>query len=444
MIIERLLYAVVYVVEAITAWLYFSYIYKQIKSNQYTFLSFSLGYTVLFFTSKFDVLLLNGTLFFVVNTIILYLNYSCEIKSSVLHSAFITFVMGISEILVNLFITYVTDDYTAYTYNFSALISLTVPSKLLYLFITIVAARFFKPHKVFKEEPSQIALLCVMPTVSIIIVITFNYIGYVAQLTSLTEIMIAVSSIALLLVNIVVLFVYNRIQKLDEEHAEFQLSQLRDKADAEYYDMLQQQYDGQRILIHDIKKHLNAIDLMAEEGNGQKIREYISELENMPEFRHKARLCDNPILNMILLENAEFCAANDISFSCDVRAGSVSFMDDTSITALFGNLLSNAVEAAQESEEKRVDLSVIKNVDEEHIVIYIENSCDSAPEADYNGNLKTTKKEQEIHGYGMKSINRVIQKYGGLSMPHYEVADKTFRFTIWFSLRTAKAACEND
>lgn len=432
MIIEKLLYATVYVVEAVTAWLYFSYIYEQTSSNLYTFICFALGYTFLFLVSLFSVVLLNVTLFVAVNTIILYLNYSCKIKSSLLHSAFLTLVMGISETLVNLFITTVTDDYTAYTYSFSALISLIVPSKLLYFFITIVSARIFKPHKSLNEEPSQIALLCVMPTVSIIIVITFIYIGYVAQLTSLTEIMIAVSSLALLLVNIVVLFVYNRIQKLDEEHAEFQISRLRDKADAEYYEMLQRQYDGQRILIHDIKKHLNIIDLMAEAGDSQKIREYISELEDTPEFRHKARLCDNPILNMILLRNAELCSANNISFLCDVRAGSISFMDDTSITALFGNLLSNAVEAAQKSEEKRVELSVIKNTDEEYIIISAENSCDTAPETDYNGNFKSAKNSQGLHGYGMKSINRVIQKYNGLSMFHYDPASKTFRYTIRF------------
>lgn len=444
MIVETLLYAVVFVAEAATAWMYFSYIYTQTKNNIHTFLSFVLGYALLFLSAQFGTMLLNIVLSFAVNTAILYFNYSCKIKSAVLHAVFLDLMVGVSELLTNLLFKVTVWDFNAYAYNTAALFRFAVFSRLLYFFITVFAARLFNPHKGVKAEPSKIALLCIMPIVSIIIVLTFIYIGSIGQLTSLTELMVTVSVLALLLVNIVVLLVYNRIQKLDEEHAEFQMSRLRDKADAEYYEMLQQQYDGQRILIHDIKKHLNVIDLMAEEGGGQKIREYISELENMPEFRHKARLCDNPILNMILLENAELCAANDISFSCDVRAGSVSFMDDTSITALFGNLLSNAVEAARKSEEKRVDLSVIKNVDEEHIVIYIENSCDSAPEADYNGNLKTTKKEQEIHGYGMKSINRVIQKYGGLSMPHYEVADKTFRFTIWFSLRTAKAACEND
>lgn len=434
MIAEKLLYAANFAAEAITAWLYFSYIYKQEKSNLYTFISFALGYTLLFLFFQLDSVLINVVSLFVVNAVILFLNYSCEVKSSMLHSAFLTLMMGISEILVNLFITYLTDDYTAYTHSLSAFISLTVSSKLLFFSITVVAARLFKPHKGHYNEPSQIVLLCVMPVVSVIIIVTFIYIGSIGQLTDLTEILVTVSTMALLFVNIVVLYIYNRIQKLDEEHAALQIAQLRDQADTEYYKMLQQQYDGQRILIHDIKKHFNVIDSMAEDGDSGKIREYISELEELPEFQRRARLCDDPILNMILLRNADFCSANNISFFCDVRAGSVSFMDATSITALFGNLLSNAVEAAENSEAKMVELSVIKNVQQNNVLVSVVNSCDRAPLKDSSGNLITRKDSGDGHGYGTKSIARVVTKYGGRKEFQYDETAREFHFIIFFPI----------
>ena len=374
-------------------------------------------------------------LFLAVNAVILSLNYSCERKSALLHAAFLTLTMSVSEILVNLFITYVTKDYTAYAYSFSAFMPLFVFSKLLYFFITVVAARLFKPHKGFSEEPSQIVLLCVMPLVSVIVIVTFIYIGTTGQLTSLTEIMVTVSVFSLLLVNIVVLFIYNRIQKLDEEHAAFQMSQIRDRADAEYYEMLQQQYDGQRILIHDIKRHFSIIDLMAEEGESQKIREYISELEDLPEFKRKARLCDDPILNLVLLRNSDYCSANSINFSCDVRADSISFMDATSITALFGNLLSNAIEAAEMSKGKMVELSVMKNLQQNSVLISLVNSCDVAPIKDANGNFETIKDKNKGHGYGTKSIARVVQKYNGKSDMRYDEDAKEFHSIICFPVQ---------
>ena len=435
MIAEKLLYAAIFLTEAITAWLYFSYIYTQTKNSLHTLFCFTLGYTLLFVASQFDAVLINVMLFLAVNAVILSLNYSCERKSALLHAAFLTLTMSVSEILVNLFITYVTKDYTAYTYSFSAFMPLFVFSKLLYFFITVVAARLFKPHKGFSEEPSQIVLLCVMPLVSVIVIVTFIYIGTTGQLTSLTEIMVTVSVFSLLLVNIVVLFIYNRIQKLDEEHAAFQMSQIRDRADAEYYEMLQQQYDGQRILIHDIKRHFSIIDLMAEEGESQKIREYISELEDLPEFKRKARLCDDPILNLVLLRNSDYCSANSINFSCDVRADSISFMDATSITALFGNLLSNAIEAAEMSKGKMVELSVMKNLQQNSVLISLVNSCDVAPIKDANGNFETIKDKNKGHGYGTKSIARVVQKYNGKSDMRYDEDAKEFHSIICFPVQ---------
>lgn len=435
MIAEKLLYAAIFLTEAITAWLYFSYIYTQTKNSLHTLFCFTLGYTLLFVASQFDAVLINVMLFLAVNAVILSLNYSCERKSALLHAAFLTLTMSVSEILVNLFITYVTKDYTAYAYSFSAFMPLFVFSKLLYFFITVVAARLFKPHKGFSEEPSQIVLLCVMPLVSVIVIVTFIYIGTTGQLTSLTEIMVTVSVFSLLLVNIVVLFIYNRIQKLDEEHAAFQMSQIRDRADAEYYEMLQQQYDGQRILIHDIKRHFSIIELMAEEGESQKIREYISELEDLPEFKRKARLCDDPILNLVLLRNSDYCSANSINFSCDVRADSISFMDATSITALFGNLLSNAIEAAEMSKGKMVELSVMKNLQQNSVLISLVNSCDVAPIKDANGNFETIKDKNKGHGFGTKSIARVVQKYNGKSDMRYDEDAKEFHSIICFPVQ---------
>ena len=80
--------------------------------------------------------------------------------------------------------------------------------------------------------PNQILLLCVMPFVSVIVIAAFVYIGMTGQLIGLAEILAAISSFALLLVNIAVLLIYNRLQKLDKEHAILQKSKIRKKAKA--------------------------------------------------------------------------------------------------------------------------------------------------------------------------------------------------------------------
>lgn len=432
---EKLLYAAIFIAEAITAWLYFSYIYSQKNRNLTVFFSFTLGYTALYITAQQNAVFLNVFAFFIINAAILKYNYCCKIKSAILHSLFLSVVMGISEVLVNLYITSIVGDYAAYTYNFSAFASLSVFSKLFYFFITIFAARLFKPHKGINLEPSQLPLLCVMPLVSIVVSMAFIYVGISGQLNNLTEILVAVSVVLMLFVNFIVLFVYNRIQKLDEERAALQLSQIRDQADAKYYRLLQQQYDEQRILIHDIKKHFGVIDLMAEAGDMSKIRKYISDLEEQPEFKSKAQMCDDPILNMVLLRYSELCSEKNISFSCDVRADSVSFMDAVNITALFGNLLSNAVEAAEQSIDRFVELSVIRNSQQNCVLISVINSCDIAPVKDSSGNFESLKGKDKGHGYGTKSIARAVQKYRGKYELCYNEAEKEFHSIICFPVQ---------
>ena len=156
MIVEKILYAAIFVAEAITAWLYFSYIYSQKKKDLSVFLGFSLAYITLYLIAQMSIVFLNVFSFFVANTILLRQNYYCEIKSAILHAAFLTLAMGISEIFVNLYITSILGDYIAYTYSLSAFVSLFVFSKLAYFFVTIFAARFFKPHKGFSMEPDNV------------------------------------------------------------------------------------------------------------------------------------------------------------------------------------------------------------------------------------------------------------------------------------------------
>lgn len=434
MMAENLLYAAVYLAEALIVRLYFSYIYTPTRSRHYTFVSFALGYVFLFLAFQLGVILVNCILYVIVNTVLLALNYACERRSALLHAAFLTLVMGASELLANLAVMAFTGDFASYTYSFAVLIPLAVFSKLLYFFITVIAARLFKPHKDSSGEPNQIALLCVMPLISVLISVSFIYIAAGAQLTSLTKSLIFVSLFALMIANILVFVVYNRLQKLDKEYAAFQISQLRDQANTAYYEMLQRQYDDQRILIHDVKKHFNVIALLAGEGDSRKIREYLSQLEALPEFQHRARLCDEPILNMVLLHYAEQCAEKNIRFSCDVRSGAVSFMDATSITALFGNLLSNAVEAAERSEERMIELSVIKSAEQNMVLVSMVNSCDIAPIKDASGNFQTTKDREGGHGYGTRSINRVVLKYDGLFDMRYDKTAREFHSVFRFSL----------
>ena len=101
-------------------------------------------------------------------------------------------------------------------------------------------------------------------------------------------------------------------------------------------------------------------------------------------------------------------------------------MDAPSVTTLYGNLLSNALEAAELSAERLVDISVINNCQQNNIIISVINSCDITPIPEKTGLFRSRKKGPGIHGVGLKSIQRIVKKYHGLETMYYD--DKNNRF----------------
>ncbi len=429
---EKVCFAVVFAAEAMIAWLYFEYLLSRNKSISYLFCSFAMGYAALFIFSLLENTSINAITFCAINYILIKLNYQCSIKTALLHSTILCFAMVGAELIIVLIIGLFGYSFSAYTYNFRVMLVLAILSKLLYLFFSIIGYRIFAPHKHRREEPRLMVLFCVLPLLSALIAITIAYFGMVDGITGNSGIMTMLIIITLLIVNLIFLFLYNYLQKADEEFFALQLSIQKEQADIAYYSALQEQLEKQRILIHDIKKHLGTIDALAKQDGSAEIEAYISELEATFSPSTQIKLCTDPILNLLLLRFQDDCKSQDIQFHCDVRENSSAFMDAPSITTLYGNLLSNAIEAATTSVAKQIELSVTRNDMQSVIVISVINSCDNPPVSDGCSGFHTRKADHLLHGIGLRSIRRVVAKYHGVETMYYSSENRQFHHVIQF------------
>ena len=137
-------------------------------------------------------------------------------------------------------------------------------------------------------------------------------------------------------------------------------------------------------------------------------------------------------MNAIANRYVEICKEFDIDFFCDVRNVDFSFISDSNLISILDNLLENAVEAAKDSEDKLIELTV-NYVNENFVVINIVNSCSSKP-LKVNGELKSTKEHKGIHGYGLKIIKRIAKENGG--SVNYNFDESKMQFTISVVLNT--------
>ena len=209
-----------------------------------------------------------------------------------------------------------------------------------------------------------------------------------------------------------------------------QLLLQKESDSVEYYEMMLSQNENQSILIHDIKKHLQSIKLLNDQKASDKINAYIQQLMESSDLKETVKICDNEMLNAILCRYQRQCNEKHIVFHADIRSGTVQSMYQHDLTSLFCNLLDNAVESAEKIPDSFIELRVQKKENSPFIVIIVINSCRSAPQYDATHLPISTKKDSSKHGYGMKSIKKVIRKYNGDLQMYYDDASATFHTIV--------------
>ena len=90
---------------------------------------------------------------------------------------------------------------------------------------------------------------------------------------------------------------------------------------------------------------------------------------------------------------------------------SIDILPHDEIAVLFGNLFDNAIEAAKNSDKKIIKLDVC--LQGPYLSVFIKNSIDASV-LESNMDLNTTKNDKSFHGFGIKNIKRIVDKYNGL------------------------------
>ncbi len=200
--------------------------------------------------------------------------------------------------------------------------------------------------------------------------------------------------------------IYTDHRRKEQEQA---MALQREHDAARYHNALVRQLEQRSILVHDIQRHLETLLALNEEGKHSEAAEYLKQLLSAEGFARSVRVCDHELLNGILARYRDECRQQQIDLEMDIRSGTISFLEDPDVTALFSNLLDNAVSAAKKTADPQIRLFVDK--EETETVIRMENSC-TEDDARYLEE-RTSPKKDGIHGYGLKSIEDIAKKYHG-------------------------------
>lgn len=423
-----------FLVEAIILWQYSSSLFSAKNRARTRFIVLCGLYFIMFFVSQYEFIWLNTALYFALNLIFLVTQYDLNFYTGLFHSSTLTAVMGVSELIAYGITKYFAPHFLENGRKFIPLFIFSVFSKLIFFSVIYILTHLMQNHEKSRKQYDKSAFLLVfIPLTSVFIMHIFVIIGEAFSLSSSLDWMVTAGAVFLLISNLLMFGINQYHQKKNEEFTQMQLLLQQESDSTEYYEMLRLQNENQRILIHDIKKHLQSVAMLNEQREHDKIDAYIRQLILSSDLKEVARLCDHELLNSILCRYMQQCIQVHITFHTDIRSGTMDFIADNDLTSLFCNLLDNAIEAAGIVPDSFIEINTGKREKTPFVVITVINSCRTNPFLSKGKQLCTEKSDKGRHGFGLKSIRKTVKKYHGNMQMYYN--DDTFTFHTIITLK---------
>lgn len=171
----------------------------------------------------------------------------------------------------------------------------------------------------------------------------------------------------------------------------------------ESIDMVNQKY-------HDLKHQIALLRSGAAASNSEA---YLRQMEQEIQSYEAWHQTGNPILDAVLTTKIIHCQQHGVELKFITDGKLLDFMDDMEISALFGNMLDNAIESVEriKDTQKRL-IRLYVSGEKGFLRIHMENYCEEKVRFK-NGMPVTSKRDPRVHGFGVKSMLRTVTKYGG-------------------------------
>lgn len=416
-----------YFTEALIVFTYVKRIYEPKKSNVKSFLLILAIYFILFIIYRFIINneIINILLVVLANIISIYFLYKSSFKSSIFHSIILCILQLVAEFLTAYFTSIVFSSSFQNSIN-NHFESGVILSRILYfLFCSFLSKLSLKETDA--KSWGKWCALSLLPISSIIVITVLKVITDAIPLTLTQNIATIVSISFLLLTNIIIYIIYEYAEKSNQKLIELELVNQKNDIDMQYLNLIEKKNETMNIMAHDYKNHVMTISNMS---NLSEIKEYINNMLGEITKYNQIGKTKNKLLDVILGKYLDICKEKEIKFETDIMSDNLKFINNYDISALFNNLLDNAVEAAAESHKKFVHLEITNSLNSYH-KITVTNSSDNEPKSK-NGKLITTKNNKETHGFGTKSIRKIVKKYNGELQWEYDKKEKQFKLIILF------------
>lgn len=184
-----------------------------------------------------------------------------------------------------------------------------------------------------------------------------------------------------------------------------------------------------RQMVHDLKNHLLALKKYEETEQWEELRAYLREMETIVLRDSEQVWTGNQVVDLILNQKKKQAEAENITVEIETETFLRFPFKDSESVSVFGNLLDNSIEACRKMEEGTGWIRLrIKN-NNQMVYIEVENNFGERPD-ERAGWVVSSKAENTIRGFGLRSVKQIVEKYGGSFS--YQIRERSFLVNMSF------------
>lgn len=217
-----------------------------------------------------------------------------------------------------------------------------------------------------------------------------------------------ITAVILLLINIDIFYLYDNVIDLFSERCEREVMESQNKAIQNQLEVVQQSQLRIRCLKHDMDNHLLRLKDLIEKEKYAEALEYLETVKSSTAADKKLIDSGNDLIDSML--NYKLARLHDnIEQKYDIVVPKDLSFTEFDLNVIIGNLADNALEALEQlpaDEPKKLEISI--RYKQGYLKVYFGNTFDGIMPED-----GSRKRDHENHGLGLKSVERIVHKYGG-------------------------------
>lgn len=217
-----------------------------------------------------------------------------------------------------------------------------------------------------------------------------------------------ITAVILLLINIDIFYLYDNVIDLFSERCEREVMESQNKAIQNQLEVVQQSQLRIRCLKHDMDNHLLRLKDLIEKEKYAEALEYLETVKSSTAADKKLIDSGNDLIDSML--NYKLARLHDnIEQKYDIVVPKDLSFTEFDLNVIIGNLADNALEALEQlpaDERKKLEISI--RYKQGYLKVYFGNTFDGIMPED-----GSRKRDHDNHGLGLKSVERIVHKYGG-------------------------------